>query len=254
MDRDSARALVWDRLRGIALPDSRFHLDLSMFIPDYPGSDQIPAALADLPFYGGSGPVFVTPDNNLQSLRASLLREGRPLLTTTYGISRGFVYFPPGSVLGPSAEFASSLDGAERFGMHIGIASLRSLGQLDFLVTGASAVSMDGIRFGKGHGYFDLEWAMLRHLQMVGEDTPVVACVHDVQCIEQDLSALPNDSSVDWIITPSRAVKVSRQQPKPVGIKWDQLDPALIENIPPLRELRHVPYEEHGVIRATQVP
>jgi 5-formyltetrahydrofolate cyclo-ligase len=254
MDRDSARALVWDRLRGIALPDSRFHLDLSMFIPDYPGSDQIPAALADLPFYGGTGPVFATPDNNLQSLRASLLREGRPLLTTTYGISRGFVYFPPGSVLGPSVEFASSLDGAERFGTHIGIASLRSLGRLDFLVTGASAVSMDGIRFGKGHGYFDLEWAMLRHLQMVGEDTPVVACVHDVQCIEQDLSALPNDSSVDWIITPSRTVKVSRRQLKPVGINWDQLDPALIENIPPLRELRHDPYEEHGVIRATQVP
>lgn len=241
MDRDSARRLVWDRLRGIALPDSRFHLDLSMFIPDYPGSDRIPAALADLPFYGGTGPVFVTPDNNLQALRASLLREGRPLLTTTYGISRGFIYFPTGSVLGPSVEFASSLDGAERFGMQVSIEALQSLGKLDFLVTGASAVSMDGIRFGKGHGYFDLEWAMLRHLQMVGEDTPVAACVHDVQCIEQYLPAQPNDSSVDWIITPSRTVKVARRQPKPLGINWDQLDPALVESIPPLRELRHGP-------------
>ena len=246
MDRDSVRALVWDRLRGIALPDSRFHLDLSMFIPDYPGSDQIPAALAGLPFYGGTSPVFVTPDNNLQALRASLLRAGRPLLTTTYGISRGFVYFPPGSVPDCSAEFASSLDGAERFGTHADINSLRSLGQLDFLVTGASAVSMNGLRFGKGHGYFDLEWAMLRHLQMVGEETPVVACVHDVQCTEHDLPAQPNDSLVDWIVTPSRTVKVPRRQPKPLGINWDQLAPALVESMPPLRELRHSSYEEHG--------
>ena len=29
------------------------------------------------------------------------------------------------------------------------------------MVTGASAITPSGIRFGKGHGYFDLEWAML---------------------------------------------------------------------------------------------
>jgi 5-formyltetrahydrofolate cyclo-ligase len=239
MDRDSVRSLVWDRLRDVAFPDSRFHLDFSMFIPGYPGCEAIPGALAGLPFYEGTGPVFVTPDNNLQPLRASLLREGRPLLTTTHGGHRGFVYFPPGSVPDASAEFASCLDGAERFGTYAYVDALQRLGHLDFLVTGASAVSMDGIRFGKGHGYFDLEWATLRNLQMVEEETPVVACVHDVQYIEQELPAQPNDTSVDWVITPTRTIKVEREHPKPPGINWDQLDPALLESIPTLRELRH---------------
>jgi len=238
MDRDSARMLAWERLREVALPDSRFHLDFSMYIPDYPGSDQIPDALRALSFYGGTGPVFVTPDNNLEVMRANFLREGRPLLITTYGISRGFVYFPPGSVPGASVEFAASLDGAERFGAHYDLAAIQSLGQLDFLVTGASAVNRDGIRFGKGHGYFDLEWAILRDLGMVDERTPVVACVHDVQYLDEEMDARPTDSLVDWIVTPSRTIEVSRKQTKPRGIDWDQLDPAMLESIPVLRALK----------------
>lgn len=172
MDRGRTRSLVWERLQNVAFPDSRYHLDFSEFIPGYPGCETIPEALAGLPFYGGAGPVFVTPDNNLQPLRASLLRQGRPLLTATHGGRRGFVYFPPGSVPDASAEFASFLDGAERFGTYAYIDALQRLGRLDFLVTGASAVSVEGIRFGKGHGYFDLEWATLRSLQMVDEETP----------------------------------------------------------------------------------
>jgi 5-formyltetrahydrofolate cyclo-ligase len=238
MDRDSARTLVWNRLRDVARPDSRFNLDFSMYIPDYPGSERIPEALRTLPFYQGTGPVFVTPDNNLELLRANLLREGRPTLITTYGISRGFVFFQPGSVPDAAIEFAASLDGAERYGDHYDLHAVRSLGPLDFLVTGASAVNRDGIRFGKGHGYFDLEWAILRNLDLVNEDTPVVACVHDVQYIDQELPARPTDSSVDWILTPSQTIKISSKQPKPQGIDWDQLDPGLLASIPPLQELK----------------
>ena len=54
--------MVWDRLREVVVPDSRFHLDFSMFIPDYAGSEQTIDALRSLPFYAGAGPVFVTPD------------------------------------------------------------------------------------------------------------------------------------------------------------------------------------------------
>ena len=237
MDRDSIRSLVRERLRDVAFPDSRFHLDFSMFIPGYPGCETIADVLVGLPFYAGTGVVFVTPDNNLQPLRANLLRQGRPLLTATHGGRRGFVYFPPGSVPDASAQFASFLDGAERFGTYAYIDALERLGRVDFLVTGASAVSADGIRFGKGHGYFDLEWATLRSLRMVDEETPVVACVHDVQYVEQELPAQPNDTSVDWIITPTRTIKVERKHSRPLGINWDLLDPELLDSIPTLREL-----------------
>src|SRR5207245_2353951 len=170
--------------------------------------------------YSGRGPVFVTPDNNLQGLRAALLREGRPMLMTTYGIYRGFVFFPPGTVPEDSIEFASSLDGAERFGLSYDLAAVRSLGRLDFLVTGASAVNGDGIRFGKGHGYFDVEWALFRDIGLAGEDSPVVACVHDVQYVEEELDSRETDTLVDWVLTPTRTIHVERRREKTRGLPW----------------------------------
>ncbi len=238
MDRESVRISVWRRLREVAVPDSRFHLDFSMYIPDYGGSDRIPETLRTLPFYAGRGVVFVTPDNNLHALRSTLLRESRPMLMTTYGIFRGFLFFPAGCVPEGSEEYAASLDGAERFGRSYDVEAVRALGPLDFLVTGASAVNRDGIRFGKGHGYFDLEWAMLRDLGMVDEETPVVACVHDVQFVDEELPANPTDTLVDWIITPTRTMKMLRAQRKPQGIRWEALDPGLLAAIPPLQELQ----------------
>jgi 5-formyltetrahydrofolate cyclo-ligase len=240
VDREAVRRIVWERLRDVAVPDSRFHLDFSMFIPDYPGSERIPEMVRQLPFYVGTGPVFVTPDNNLYSLRAALLRESRPLLITTYGILRGFVYFAPRSVPEHHIDFAASLDGAERFGTRLDLEGVRSLGRLDFLVTGASAVNRNGIRFGKGHGYFDLEWALLREVGSVDEDSPVVACVHDVQYVDEDLPSEPTDTLVDWIVTPTRTIRVSRRSPKPSGIRWDLVDPELVASIPPLQELRRM--------------
>jgi 5-formyltetrahydrofolate cyclo-ligase len=209
-----------------------------MFIPDYAGSELIPAAVQALPFYRGTGPVFVTPDNNLQSLRAALFREGRPLLMTTYGIFRGFLFFPAGSVPDGSIEYAASLDGAERFGRSYDLGLVRSLGSLDFLVTGASAVNRDGIRFGKGHGYFDVEWALLRDIGSVQEESPVVACVHDVQYVDDELDARDTDTLVDWVVTPTRSIRIERRKPKPGGIRWDLLDPKLLATIPPLQQLR----------------
>jgi 5-formyltetrahydrofolate cyclo-ligase len=238
VDRDAVRSTVWDRLREVAVPDSRFHLDFSMYIPDYPGSELIPKALRSLPCYSGRGPVFITPDNNLQGLRAALLREGRPMLMTTYGIYRGFVFFPPGSVPQDSIEFASSLDGAERFGLSYDLEAVRSVGRLDFLVTGASAVNGDGIRFGKGHGYFDVEWALFRDIGLADEDSPVVACVHDVQYVEEELDPRETDTLVDWVLTPTRTIHIERRREKPRGIRWELLDPTLLATIPPLQELR----------------
>ena len=38
-----------------------------------------------------------------------------------------------------------------------------------------AAITPSGIRFGKGHGYFDLEWAMLYTKGIVDLNVPVVA-------------------------------------------------------------------------------
>lgn len=45
----------------------------------------------------------------------------------------------------------------EHFARPITLEEIARRGRFDFMVTGASAVSVDGVRFGKGHGLFDLE-------------------------------------------------------------------------------------------------
>jgi hypothetical protein len=95
--------------------------------------------------------------------------------------------------------YAAWLDGLEHFGRPISLAEIAERGRFDLMVTGASAVSMEGVRFGKGHGFFDLEWGMFTDLGIVDEATPVVAVVHDVQVVEERLFPSPTDIIVDKI-------------------------------------------------------
>ena len=156
--RLAVREAVWEQLRAVARPDTRYVYDLAEFIPDFAGSEQLPAKLEALPLYRGNGPVFVTPDNCLQELRRSLVVSERPLLQTI-AVAMGFHYFAPGSVAPSEARFAATLDGAQLLATKVDLDFIRELGRLDFVVTGACAVDpRTGVRFGKGHGFFDLEW------------------------------------------------------------------------------------------------
>ena len=118
------------------------------------------------------------------------------------------------------------------------MAEIASRGAFDFMVTGASAVSLNGVRFGKGHGFFDLEWGMFTDVGVADERTPVVAVVHDVQVVEDRLSPSPTDIIVDYIATPDRLYEATREDPRPRGVKWDLLEPETIEATPPLKELQ----------------
>jgi 5-formyltetrahydrofolate cyclo-ligase len=91
---------------------------------------------------------------------------------------------------------------------------------------------------GKGHGYFDLEWAMLRDIGVVTEATPVIALVHDCQVVDSDLQPSPHDTVADLIVTPTRVIEVPKVHPKPGGINWAVLPAHYLDEIPPLRELR----------------
>ena len=138
---------------------------------------------------------------------------------------------------------AAWLDGLEHFGRPITLAEVTSRGRFDLLVTGASAVSMEGVRFGKGHGFFDLEWGMFTDVGIVDEATPVVAVVHDLQVVEERLFPSPTDILVDWIATPTRMIEVKRTARRPRGVHWDLLDPSQIAATPPLKELQNM----HGL-------
>src|SRR5260370_32407639 len=96
-------------------------------------------------------------------------------------------------------------------GQQIGLVELTRHGRFDLLVTGAAAISTNGIRFGKGHGYFDLEWAMFSEARCLAENPLVVCAVHDCQVVDLDLVGSEFDTRVDLIVTPTRTIFIPAQ-------------------------------------------
>ena len=239
--RAEVRERVWEKLREVGDPDSRFAWDFGEFIADYDGSDQGAERLLELAEEQSWDSWLVTPDNNLDPARERLIERNTPYLMPTYGIRRGFLGLDPADVPRGEAAFASVLDGMNRF------AELRPLEDLeanhpslDVMVTGASFVTWEGLRMGKGHGFFDLEWAMLRNIGLATKETRVVAAVHDVQVLQEERSAeyaADHDTIVDYIVTPTEVYRIEGAQPKPEGIYWDLLSEGEIRDIPPLETL-----------------
>lgn len=238
--KDIIRERVWKELRKVAKPDSRFHYDFSKFIPDFEGSDKCAEKIRSLEIYKKAKLLMITPDNCLELLREYCIRDNKRFIMPTYGIKRGFILLSRELVPYGKEDFASTLDGAERFGKYLSLEEMKNLGRVDIMVTGASVVSINGVRYGKGHGYFDLEWGMFRELGLVNEDTPIIAVVHDCQVIEEEIEAKPYDTIVDYIVTPTRIIKVKRKKKKPEGILWDKISDELMEEIPILRELKRL--------------
>lgn len=238
-DKSAVRRQVWQELRKVARPDSRFHWDFGEFIPDYEGSEQCAQAIRQLESYQRSSIVFVAPDNNLLVLRQHAINDGKTIVITSYGIVRGFMALDRNDVPQGQERYAASLDGMEESARSVDVEDLSRFDKIDLLVTGASIITPQGVRWGKGHGFFDLEWAMLRELRLVDEDTPIVAVVHDCQVVDLELTPEPHDTIVDYVVTPTRVIRTSRTLPKPQGILWDKIDPAMLEQIPPLKELHN---------------
>jgi 5-formyltetrahydrofolate cyclo-ligase len=236
-DKQRVREDVWKKLKKVAKPDSRFHLNFGEFIPGFEGEEMALARLLVLPFYQEAKLIFITPDNCLEELRAQALRDGKTILVPTYGIRRGFVLLHSEKIPKEKEEYASWLDGMERMGNYVSLADVQQLGSIDLLVTGASVINYRGVRFGKGHGFFDLEWAMLFMIGVVTIFTPVIAFVHDCQVTNIMLGPSLFDTACDLIVTPSRIIKIENPVKPMGGILWEKLAPEMIEEIPLLQEL-----------------
>ncbi len=232
------RQQIWSKLKDVAKPDTRFDKNFAEVIPDFEGSEIATNRILEMKACRDAEFLFITPDNCLVDLRRQLIEMGKPFFMSTYGIYRGFLYIEPGSVPKGHELYAAWLDGMEHFGVPISLEDVARRGKIDFLVTGASAVSVDGVRFGKGHGFFDLEWGMFTDLGLVGEETPVVAAVHDCQVVQEKLHPSPTDILVDYIRDAGRPAQVERRAKRPRGVIWDLLDPEQVDQTPPLQELR----------------
>jgi 5-formyltetrahydrofolate cyclo-ligase len=234
------RQRIWSKLKDVARPDTRFHLNFAEVIPDFEGSEAATQRIVEMEAYRNSRYAFITPDNCLVDLRRRMIEAGIPFVMSTYGIYRGFLLIEPGMVPKGAELYAAWLDGMEHFGRPITLQEVAAKGRFDFLVTGASAVSVDGVRFGKGHGFFDLEWGMFTDMGIVDDTTPVAAVVHDCQVVEDKLHPSETDILVDYIATPTCLLTVEKRGKRPRGVKWELLEPEQIAATPPVAELQRL--------------
>lgn len=240
MDKSEARTHVWSELIKVAKPDSRYHFNFKEFIPDFEDSQAATDRLTSLDIYQKAQTIFITPDNCLEQLRAQTLRDNKVQIVSTYGIRRGLIALKRDDVPNGFEDFAVLLDAIEGLGKHISLIELQKEYRLDLIVTGASAVNYAGVRFGKGHGFFDLEWAILYQLGIVNQETPIVAFVHDFQLVDIELSLSPFDTLCDFIVTPTQTIHIPNPQKPTAGVIWEKLEPGMLEDIPPLRELQEL--------------
>ncbi len=205
-------------------------------IPNFKGAERAAEQLFSTPEWKRAKVVKVNPDAPQRPVRLQALRGGKVLIMATPRMREGFLLLDPKLIPPRFYKDASTIRGAFRWGRKITLDELQKL-RVDLIVTGSVAVDRRGDRLGKGEGYAELEYAILRELGVVDEDTPVATTVHDLQLVEE----IPRDEydlTVDIIATPSRLYRVEPRPPKPSGILWNQLPEEKLHEIPILRELR----------------
>jgi hypothetical protein len=113
--------------------------------------------------------------------------------------------------------------------------ALADMPGLDAIVCGSVAVTRDGRRCGKGEGYSDLEFAILRELGHPA--IPVATTVHDLQVVGS-VPRDPTDQPLSVIATPTHAIRIKRPSAAPTGIDWTRLSAEDLEEMPILAELK----------------
>ncbi|XP_078154688.1 nagB/RpiA/CoA transferase-like superfamily protein isoform X2 [Carex rostrata] len=231
------RKRVWDMMEaeGIARNPRPVHHR----IPNFEGAVSAADALGKLEVFEKAKCVKVNPDSPQKQVRFLTLTGGKMLLTPQPRLRTGFFsvlvphLLPAGSVL----EACTSV-GEAKYGKPF---DLDDKIIVDLLVIGSVAVDPNtGARLGKGEGFAELEYGMLRYMGAISDSTMVVTTVHDIQLVD-DIPVeklLVHDVPVDIVCTPTQVIFTNTAIPKPQGIYWEKLSPEKLGQIRILRELK----------------
>ncbi|GFP86919.1 5-formyltetrahydrofolate cyclo-ligase-like protein cog0212 [Phtheirospermum japonicum] len=251
-DPDDPKAWKWViRNRAWDLMEARniaqFPRPVHHRIPNFVGAHIAANKLSELEVFKKAECVKVNPDTPQKQVRFLTLHGGKKLLTPQPRLRTGFFSVLEYSMLSPSTiKEACTSVGVAKYGRPIG---LDEKIKVDLIVIGSVAVDpKTGARLGKGEGFAELEYGMLRYMGAIDDSTPVVTSVHDEQ-LTDDIpidKLLVHDVPVDIICTPTRVIFTNTTIPKPQGIYWDKLSPEKLGQIRILRELKSKIERESG--------
>ncbi|MEZ5558589.1 MAG: 5-formyltetrahydrofolate cyclo-ligase [Pseudomonadales bacterium] len=228
--KEQARQWAWDRLQSEGL--ARFPFPPHGRIPNFAGAEVAAARLFEQPPWCDARAIKVNPDSPQLHVRRLALERGVRVYVPTPKLAGGFNLLDPARIPSDCYAAASALNTMARWAQPVALDRIEAL---DAIVTGCAAVTPGGKRCGKGAGYSDLEYAILRELGH--PPVPVATTVHDVQVVA-DFPVDSNDLPLALICTPTRTLRVADPLPAPEGVEWHRLNAADLAAMPVLGELR----------------
>jgi 5-formyltetrahydrofolate cyclo-ligase len=231
-DKAAARGAVWDRL--VERKAAAFPFPPHGRIPNFKGSAEAARRLFTIPLFRYARRLKCNPDSAQRAVREEALRRGIVVYVPTPRLAGDFKKLDPAKIPRERLRDAATISKGAAWAEDV---ALDGLPPMDAIVCGSVAVSRDGRRAGKGEGYADREYAILRELGH--PPAPVATTVHPLQLVDV-LPASPHDLPLAWIVTPDEVVAVADPPPAPAGIDWSALRTADYDEMPVLRELRRL--------------
>ncbi|GMH45656.1 hypothetical protein BSKO_13613 [Bryopsis sp. KO-2023] len=230
----AVRNRVWDILHA-----KRISPGCHNRIPNFVGAEEAAKNLASLPEFKNARCIKIDPDSAQKEVRFLALTAGKTIVVPRPRMADGFCsVICPDSIPVEKYREACTLNGSKKYGSPLELDHTISI---DLMVSGAVAVNPEnGFRLGKGKGYADIEYAILKAMHAIDDSVVVVASIHD----EQIVADLPSekvgtfDVGVDVIVTPTQVIRVKQRLPRPAGIMWGELKEEQVQNIEILQKLK----------------
>ncbi len=233
LEKKSIRETIWRLLEEKNV--ARFPRPVRGRIPNFIGAEEAAIRASMLEEWRRARIVKINPDSPQKPLRLLALRQGKTLIMPSPRLRSGFILIDPSKIPSYLYEKAATIRGAFQLGRVIALDELQGI-KIDLIVTGSVAVDKRGHRIGKGEGYAEIEYGIMRELGVVDDTTPIITTVHDLQVVDY-IPREVYDIVVDYIVTPKRVLRVENREEKPKGIYWDLLPCKKLDEIPLLREL-----------------
>jgi 5-formyltetrahydrofolate cyclo-ligase len=231
MDKQALRERVWDDLEESG--EARFPFPPHGRIPNFAGASEAADRLAATDEWARAETIKANPDAPQLPVRRAALRAGKTVYVAVPRLrdEQCFRRLDPETIRDYDA--ATTVSGIDEYGTPVGPGEME---RIDLIVSGSVAVSERGERVGKGEGYSDLEFAVLRRVGLVDDDTTTATTVHERQVVDGDVPTTAHDVPMDLVVTPDRTVRTDAAG-KPSEIEWDALSADRIEEIPVLQRL-----------------
>ncbi len=189
--KQDVRNYVWRRIASICRSNPYRR------IPNFLNAEIACEKVKKLEEYVNSKCVFSAPDSVLLRLREIALKDKKLLLVAKPKI-KGFWILD--KYVNPTIK------AMDKFGRDVRLDELDV--KVDLFVQGCVAVDEKGNRIGKGSGFGDREYELLKDYGLLSKNCLYIVVAHDMQVFD-DLSYLMSEHDVraDVILTPSRIIR-----------------------------------------------